>query len=410
MKKPTATLPILPAGRHTALDGRPVEFTEAILQEIVDSYDPALHEAPLVIGHPKLNGPAYGWAKSLEMRDGMLFAEPHQVVPEFAEAANRKMYKKRSASVYLPDSPGNPVQGKHYLRHIGFLGAMPPAIKGIPDAALEFAEDDGALALEFAELPYAFSGLTEILRKMRDYFVEREGAERADQIIPNWQLLSIEEDARRRADGGNQVMATSFSESPTEAGDEAAAASAAAAVEPDNASPGGGKTTSAADADVLDQPTQQEPTMSDAEREEQLAARERKVAESEALIAKREAEEKRTAATEFAEGLVAQGKLLPRQKLPMVELMLSLPASPLEFAEGDQQVTKGGEEVLREFLDSLPPQVDFAEKSRGNGRDLDLDDANAIAAKATAYQTEQRQAGREISISQAVGHVTKGAK
>ncbi|PIA65760.1 hypothetical protein CDR19_25840 [Ectopseudomonas toyotomiensis] len=134
------------------------------------------------------------------------------------------------------------------------------------------------------------------------------------------------------------------------------------------------------------------------------------MAESEALIAKREADEKRTNATEFAEGLVAQGKLLPRQKLPMVELMLSLPSAPLEFAEGDQQVTKGGEEVLRDILDSLPPQVDFAEKSRGNSRDLDVDDANAIAAKATAYQTEQRQAGREISISQAVSHVTKGAK
>ncbi|HCF7515789.1 TPA: peptidase, partial [Pseudomonas aeruginosa] len=42
MKKPTATLPILPAGRHVALDGRPVEFTEAILQEIAATYDPAL--------------------------------------------------------------------------------------------------------------------------------------------------------------------------------------------------------------------------------------------------------------------------------------------------------------------------------------------------------------------------------
>ncbi|MFY1053535.1 peptidase [Ectopseudomonas khazarica] len=411
MNKPIATLPILPAGRHTALDGRPVEFTEAILQEIVETYDPALHEAPLVIGHPKLNGPAYGWAKSLEMRDGMLFAEPHQVVPEFAEAANRKMYKKRSASVYLPDSPGNPVPGKHYLRHIGFLGAMPPAIKGIPDAALEFAEDDGALALEFAELPYAMGGITEILRRLRDYFVEREGAERADQMIPTWQLQSIEEDARRRADDKKAANAfTAFSEQPTEAGAEAAAASAAAAAEPDNASPGGGKATSAADADVLDKPTQQEPSMTPEEREQQLVEREQKVAGEEAKIALRQAEEKRTAATEFAEGLVAQGKLLPRQKLPMVELILSLPAAPLEFAEGDQQVTKGGEEVLRDLFESLPPQVDFAEKSRGNSRDLDVDDANAIAAKATAYQTEQRQAGREISISQAVSHVTQGAK
>lgn len=411
MNKPTATLPILPAGRHTALDGRPVEFTEAILQEIAETYDPALHEAPLVIGHPKLNGPAYGWAKGLEVRDGMLFAEPHQVVPEFAEAANRKMYKKRSASVYLPDSPGNPVPGKHYLRHIGFLGAMPPAIKGIPDAELNFAEDDGGLALEFAEPPYALTGVTDILRRMRDYFVEREGAERADQLIPNWQLQSIEEDARRRADDKKESAAfTAFSEQPTEAGAEAAAASAAAAAEPDNASPGGGKATSAADADVLDKTTQQEPSMTPEEREQQLVEREQKVAGEEAKIALRQAEEKRTAVTEFAEGLVAHGKLLPRQKLPMVELILSLPAAPLEFAEGDQQVTKGGEEVLRDFLDSLPPQVDFAEKSRSSVRDLDVDDANAIAAKATAYQTEQRQAGREISISQAVSHVTKGVR
>ncbi|EMF0867819.1 peptidase, partial [Pseudomonas aeruginosa] len=187
-----------------------MEFTEAILQEIAATYDPALSEAPLVIGHPKLNAPAYGWAKGLEVREGMLYAEPHQVVPEFAEAANRKMYKKRSASVYLPDSPGNPVPGKHYLRHIGFLGAVPPAIKGIPDA-LNFAEDDGDLVIEFAEAPYAVTALTEILRRLRDFFVEREGAERADQLIPQWQLSSIEEDARRAVTHGASIQA-SFSE------------------------------------------------------------------------------------------------------------------------------------------------------------------------------------------------------
>lgn len=408
MNKPTATLPILPAGRHTALDGRPVEFTEAILQEIVETYDPSLHEAPLVIGHPKLNGPAYGWAKSLEMRDGMLFAEPHQVVPEFAEAANRKMYKKRSASVYLPDSPGNPVPGKHYLRHIGFLGAMPPAIKGIPDAELNFAEDDGGLALEFAEPPYALTGVTDILRRLRDYFVEREGSERADQMIPTWQLQSIEEDARRRSNV-DELQPHSFSESSDV---DATGAAATPAVESDSAAPSeeSGQAEAAAAVASVTSSTQQEKTMTPEEREQKLVEREQKVAGDEAKIAQRLAKEKRMAATEFAEGLVAQGKLLPRQKLPMVELILSLPAAPLEFAEGDQQVSKGGEEVLRDFLDSLPPQVEFGEKSRSTGRDLDVDDANAIAAKATAYQTEQRQAGRDISISQAVNHVTKGAK
>lgn len=408
MNKPIATLPILPAGRHTALDGRPVEFTEAILQEIVETYDPALHEAPLVIGHPKLNGPAYGWAKSLEMRDGMLYAEPHQVVPEFAEAANRKMYKKRSASVYLPDSPGNPVPGKHYLRHIGFLGAMPPAIKGIPDTAMEFAEDDGALALEFAELPYAVSGITDIFRRMRDYFVEREGAERADQIIPTWQLLSIEEDARRRLDEA-KPLPTAFAESSDV---DATGAAAALAAESDAVAATAVSDTDgpAATAAPTDQPNHQESTMSAEEREQQLATRESKVAQREAEITAQLAAEKRKEVTEFAEVLVTDGKLLPRQKLPVVELLLNLPAAPLEFAEGDQTVSKGGEDVLRELLSSLPKQVDFAEKSRNSGGNLDLDDANAIADRATAYQTEQRTAGREISISQAVQHVTKGGK
>lgn len=146
------------------------------------------------------------------------------------------------------------------------------------------------------------------------------------------------------------------------------------------------------------------------EREQQLAARESKVAQREAEITAQLAEEKRKEVTDFAEALVTNGKLLPRQKSPLVELMLNLPAAPLEFSEGDQTVSKGGEEVLRELLSSLPKQVEFAEKSRDTGGNLDLDDANAIANRATAYQTEQRTAGREISISQAVNHVTKGGK
>ncbi|MFD1697893.1 peptidase [Halopseudomonas phragmitis] len=402
MKTSNATLPILPAGQHVALDGRPVEFTEAILQEIAATYDPALHEAPLVIGHPKLNAPAYGWAKSVEVRDGMLFAEPHQVVPEFAEAANRKMYKKRSASIYLPDSPGNPVPGKHYLRHIGFLGAMPPAIKGIPDAALEFSEDDGALAVEFAEPPYAFRAMTDILRRLRDWFVEREGIEAADLIIPHWQLQSIDESAR----ADNPVPAFSESEQPTSEaatppGDESADASAAPAPEPGNDDP------SAADAGAV---ANQESSMADEEREQLLAERERKVAEQEARIAQAQAEEHRNEVAEFAEGLVKAGQLLPRQKAGVVELMLILPTdAPLEFAEGEQTISKPAANVLRELLSELPKQVDFAEKSHGNDV-VDDQDANAIADRARAYQSEQRQAGREISISQAVNHVTKGGR
>ncbi|MBN0091157.1 peptidase [Pseudomonas aeruginosa] len=392
-----------------------MEFTEAILQEIAATYDPALSEAPLVIGHPKLNAPAYGWAKGLEVREGMLYAEPHQVVPEFAEAANRKMYKKRSASVYLPDSPGNPVPGKHYLRHIGFLGAVPPAIKGIPDAPFNFAEDDGALAIEFAEAPYAVTGLTDILRRLRDFFVEREGAERADQLIPQWQLSSIEEDARRASVQDTAPQASALFSEPVIEGVDAAAASAAAAEEPQGTvTPSDGASASAAEADRTSHPSQQDTTMPDEaaldERQRQLDEREQQLATREAQVAQQKAQEHRNEVTEFAEGLVNAGRLLPRQKAPVIELLVSLPTdTPLEFAEGDGQVTKPAAEVLRSLLAELPKQVDFSEKS-GDGGDLSFGSAHAIAARAQSYQEEQRQAGRHISTTEAVTHITKGAK
>lgn len=411
MNTPTATLPILPAGKHVALDGTPVEITEAVLREIAETYDPALHEAPLVIGHPKLNAPAYGWAKGVEVRDGMLYAEPHQVVPEFAEAANRKMYKKRSASVYLPNTPGNPVPGKYYLRHIGFLGAVPPAIKGIPDVSLEFAEDDGALAVEFSE-SYAVSSMVDVLRRLRDWFVEREGADKADQLIPQWQLSSIEEDLRR--DSPDQAI-RSFSEPHTTEGVDPAAASAAAAAEPTRVTTDvGDAAPPAADAERATHQPQQESTMPDEaalqERQRQLDEREQQLANREAEVARQKAQEHRNEVTEFAEGLVVAGKLLPRQKAPVIELLLNLPTeSPLEFAEGETQVSKPADDVLRELLTSLPKQVDFSEKSGGDS-DLGFADASAIAARAQTYQAEQRAAGRHISTTEAVTHITKGAK
>ena len=74
----------------------------------------------------------------------------------------------------------------------------------------------------------------------------------------------------------------------------------------------------------------------------------------------------------------------------------------------EQTISEPADKLLRGLLSDLPKQVDFAEKS-GGGDIVDDQDANAIAARAKAYQSEQRQAGNNISISQAVNHVTKGA-
>jgi hypothetical protein len=121
-------LHIFKPGTHTAMSGVAFEFSESDIAATVRAYDPILHEAPLVIGHPKHDAPAAGWVKSLSATAEGLNAEPQQVDAAFAEQLSKGSYKKISASFYHPDAPGNPVPGVYYLRHVGFLGAQPWAM------------------------------------------------------------------------------------------------------------------------------------------------------------------------------------------------------------------------------------------------------------------------------------------
>ncbi|WP_217994839.1 hypothetical protein [Methylogaea oryzae] len=66
------------------------------------AYDPATHEAPIVVGHPAMDAPAYGWVSAVAYADGALSATPDQVDPAFAELVAAGRYKKISASFYAP--------------------------------------------------------------------------------------------------------------------------------------------------------------------------------------------------------------------------------------------------------------------------------------------------------------------
>ncbi|WP_143326110.1 peptidase [Vandammella animalimorsus] len=145
---------IFRAGRHTDINGVERQFTDADLQGMASGYDPKLHEAPLVVGHPRTDDPAYGWVQGLKVAAGKLVAIPRQVQAAFGEAVQSGAYKKVSAAFYAPTDKHNPTPGQWYLRHVGFLGAMPPAIKGLEGAA--FGEGDAlenAVVIEFAESP-----------------------------------------------------------------------------------------------------------------------------------------------------------------------------------------------------------------------------------------------------------------
>jgi len=139
---------IFRAGNHTAMNGETLSFRESDLLKTAKNYDPQKHEAPLVVGHPSTNSPAYGWVQELDVRGGILHATPTQIDPDFKDLVTAGKFKKISASFYAPSSPANPCPGTYYLRHVGFLGAQPPAVKGLKSAEFEESEE----YLEFVEV------------------------------------------------------------------------------------------------------------------------------------------------------------------------------------------------------------------------------------------------------------------
>ncbi|HBV4372326.1 TPA: peptidase [Klebsiella pneumoniae] len=367
-----ATLAVFAPGTHTAMDGRTITFTPENCIDLANSYDPSVSEAPFVIGHPSLTAPAYGWAERFEYRDGIVYAAPRQVNPAFAEAFNAGSYKKRSLSIYQPDSPGNPKPGHYYARHVGFLGAVPPGVKGLPDA--QFAETSGDNGpLEFA-LPWEADNLASLFQSLRDWMIQEGSIEKADSIIPQWRIQSILDSATD--DRQSSISPLAYAEETN--------------VDPNKKTP-----STAADF---------------AEREAALEERENKLRVAEEAAIKQKALERRTAIVGFADGLVKSGRLLPRQKNSVVEVLVNLSQEPVSFSEGDATVSKTPEELLREILSTKPAVVDFSEKSGTADEPVDFADASALATAAQSYQAEQAKNGRTISMTDAVNHVTKGAQ
>ncbi|MBW2091128.1 MAG: hypothetical protein JRI34_03265 [Deltaproteobacteria bacterium] len=178
---------IFRGGKQVDSAGREHEGDE-IIDKAVATFDAAEHEPPLVVGHPKENAPSFGWVEALKttVKDGVkvLLARAKQVVPEFEEMVKQGRYKKRSASFY-PDGR---------LRHVGFLGAAPPAVKGLAD--LKFEDSEEAITFDFSD--EGLSVIGGIFRRLRDWLIEKEGKDQADAIIPDWDVEYIREEANKK--------------------------------------------------------------------------------------------------------------------------------------------------------------------------------------------------------------------
>ena len=323
---------IFKSGTRTDNNGRTVTITDADVAQAAAAYDPKLHEAPLVIGHPKTDAPAYGWVGGLHADGGVLSADFAQMDDDFVGLVQSGRYKKVSASFYPPDSPSNPKPGSWYLRHVGFLGAQPPAVKGL--SAINFAEDD--VYVEFSE--YAHRRAASIFRRLREWLIEQYDTATADKVVADWEIRDIEESADRKPEPPTPAFA-------------------------DPATPTDPETHE-------NKETRMSP-------EEQLAAEKAAREQAEAKAAAAEAELKRLQDeqdrdlregkheqnAEFAEALVKEGRLKPADKALVVQVLdfADYPEqTSVEFGEGS---TIG--EALRQFLRGLPEVLPSGHHAKG---------------------------------------------
>ena len=320
----TARIEVFRPGTFRPMSGDPVTYSAADLRAIADAYDPDTAPAPIVVGHPSTDAPAFGWVKSFEYSDDRLIANLHEIDPAFSEAVKAGRFKKVSMAFFGPDQGHNPVPGTWYPKHVGFLGAAAPAVAGLKNAAFA-AEKPAAAVFEFGER--GFEESASLFRAIREFFIEKFGADDADRVLPSYRLEWLSEIEVQSGSGLGRAYAEGGSVLPPQIEKE-----------PDVTKPN--------DAAF-------------AEREAGLAAREAKIAEREAQIA-------HTDHVSFAEGLVQAGKLLPASKDGLVAILDALPGhASVAFAEGADKLSPGA--ALRQLLEAQPQVVTYGEADLGAG-------------------------------------------
>ena len=346
-------LEIFKTGTHTDSAGNTRHWSADTLHDIANSYNKETSPAPVVVGHPKTDSPAYGWVESLKVKGDTLVATLSQMQDGFVKLLKEGVYKTRSAAFYSPDSANSPVKGKWYLRHLGFLGGAAPAIKGLKP--LNFSDDEDITVINFEEENNkATQGnvFSQALNTIKDAFAQGVAHGHKD---------------------GKQEKSTQ------------------------------GATMTDIDKDKT--------TADFAEQEKKFKQREENLARKEADMA---FQEKQGVANAFVETLVKEGKVLPAEKTKVVALFASLcddkEKDGVTFADkagSDVPTTQSQQEIFKGLLKSLPKRVEYDEKAQEDGHEAKDGsvDPTTLAQQGMAYQQEMASKGVVVSISDAVNHV-----
>jgi hypothetical protein len=330
---------ILYPGTFRGHRGGDFTFTREDLQKSIEAYDPKLHKAPIVLGHPKTADPSMGYVDSMEWNPGetRLIAHSTKVQPAFAEAVKSGGFSKVSAAFYKPDDVNNPVPGVWYLRHLGFLGATPPAVKGLKDAVFNpeelapaFSESGDIVEisqdisrLEFAEeeinrwdLNWKFRAVGRLLRNIKNKFIELYSQEEADKLLDEYELEAVLKEVETIK--------------PPVFGEE--------------------KKSQEEDDDMTDREKELEQELADAKSAKAESDKRAELAEQK--LKSEQGTRVKDKAVAFAEGWVKDGRVDLKAKEKTVSSLLTIAQGSAEFAEGGNQDM---DKVAAEFAEMLPP-------------------------------------------------------
>ncbi len=156
---------IFKTGKQTDSKGKQETYSREDLCNIADKYNANSQErafqAPVVVGHPKTDDPAMGWVEKLAMRGDKLLAKLTKMDCNFLQDLSKGRFRKVSIALNSDNT----------LRHVGFLGAAQPAVKGLNT---DFYNEDDQNYSEFEANFYSEKEYQELLNTNNEIIKELE--------------------------------------------------------------------------------------------------------------------------------------------------------------------------------------------------------------------------------------------
>jgi hypothetical protein len=362
------------AGTHTDSDGTTRKWDPGDLSKIVQQYNktadpknPDRKVAPVVLGHPKDNSPAYGWVDKVKMVGDKIKAHMTELNGGFKQALKEGAYKTRSISLY-PDLN---------IRHIGFLGGVQPAVAGL--GPFKFEEGVKATTYEFAEEhidPQEYK-----LMKRELNFFERLFKRFKIEVTPTDHSEPGPQDrvplSRGVEPGYDKPGIISAKESTMAIEKDTTTAGGTTVVKtvetPAPASPANENPSPQAFADLMKAFTELKGKFEELEKKyaematshsEVVVEKDKAVAEKDKVVTELSAmtvEARKNSFKQFCDGLVGQGRMLPRdvdQEILNLELRYEKDSATKDFSEKKETPSV---DAFKNYLEAQPKIVAFEE-------------------------------------------------